>query len=418
MIIDFSDYKFIVSSGCSYGRMSDYVFNPFKHLIKEKELYNEYGSIDWLETNNEKVISINTSMGSQSSDWQSDSIIYVLEKLFELNVKPENIYCLVEWSQWHRFSIHPFHHHNLNEELFDFERDDFFKNPNFTYEVVKPNEKYGESRKDVLFFYEFLKLYNSKKIYNIGKIEDRIYMSPQHTDRKKFEEMGVDYKLFYDYSVNLELSYPIENKIKTYLDNILRTQYFLEKYNLKYNFLFMQSTLSEWTIDNQKIIRHPLFNSNGKIYNIKNNVAEFNNEYNPINDSRTDIENIMKETKTKINQINFNNFWLYENEKYRRGGIDEWSIDNLKETGYINLTIDNLHTLTIDDVLPNYNEHPNLLSYIILWNKVTKNCGFLKVKSDFEEFMWDKYWEDYHYDGITKNTITLSKKEWNKIMGK
>jgi hypothetical protein len=37
------------------------------------------------------------------------------------------------------------------------------------------------------------------------------------------------------------------------------------------------------------------------------------------------------------------------------------------------------------------------------------------VKPEFEKFLWEKYWEDYNYDGITKNNITISKKEWNRI---
>ena len=30
--------------------------------------------------------------------------------------------------------------------------------------------------------------------------------------------------------------------------------------------------------------------------------------------------------------------------------------------------------------------------------------------------MWDKYWEDYNYNGVSKNNITLSKQEWNRII--
>ena len=32
--MDFSKYKFVVSSGCSYGRLADYVFNIFDYLIE------------------------------------------------------------------------------------------------------------------------------------------------------------------------------------------------------------------------------------------------------------------------------------------------------------------------------------------------------------------------------------------------
>jgi len=88
----------------------------------------------------------------------------------------------------------------------------------------------------------------------------------------------------------------------------------------------------------------------------------------------------------------------------------------LKETGYVNLTPNksdyNFHHY---EIMPNHGEHPSLSSYILLWNKIASNCKFVKMKPEFEKFLWEKYWEDYNYDGITKNNITISKKEWNRI---
>ena len=52
--------------------------------------------------NSPNTILINVAVSSQGSDWQSDSTIYVVQKLLELGVKAENIYSVVEWSQWHR----------------------------------------------------------------------------------------------------------------------------------------------------------------------------------------------------------------------------------------------------------------------------------------------------------------------------
>jgi hypothetical protein len=37
------------------------------------------------------------------------------------------------------------------------------------------------------------------------------------------------------------------------------------------------------------------------------------------------------------------------------------------------------------------------------------------VTPEFENFLWEKYWEDYNHDGISKNDITISKKEWDRI---
>ena len=412
--MDFSKYKFVVSSGCSYGRLADSTFNAFNFLIDGERLRDEYGQFDWLDIDGDKVISINLSLGSQGSDWQSDSLIYVVDKLFKLGIKPENIFCLVEWSQWHRVTFHPPHHYGLDLKLLDFS--ETIKNNEFEFYIVQTNNGLNnhEINNEINFFRDYLKSCRSITTpFNVGKIDDRIYMIPRHSSIDTFKKLGSDYELFCEHIQKVENEFPLENKLKTYLDNILRTQYFLEKNNLKYNFLFMQSTLSEWSFNRDVgIIQHPLFNTGNYPYIENEDKWVPNPNFNPINNPESDIENVMPEIKSKIDQINFNNFWFHESEKFRKGGIDEWVLDNLKETGYINIT----SRKTIGQIVPNYGEHPNMMAYIFLWNKVSLNCDFIKVKPEFEKFMWDKYWEDYNYNGVSKNNITLSKQEWNKII--
>jgi hypothetical protein len=179
----------------------------------------------------------------------------------------------------------------------------------------------------------------------------------------------------------------------------------------------MQSTLSEWSFNRDAgIIQHPLFNTGNYPYIENEDKWVPNPNFNPTNNPESDIEKVMPEIKSKMDQINFNNFWFYESDRFRRGGIDEWSLDNLKETGYINIkSSEDIRNFSYDQIVPNYGEHPNMTSYIFLWNKVAFNCNFLKVKPEFEKFISEKYWEDYNYDGVSKNNITLSKNEWDRI---
>jgi hypothetical protein len=420
--MDISGYKFVVSSGCSYGRLADYVFGTFDYFNGGDVLRKEFSHDNWLDIDGDKIISLNLSIGSQGSDWQSDSLIYVVGELLRLGVKTENIFCLVEWSQWNRLSIHPPHHYGLDLNLLNFtdycNRTDF--RPEYEFRMVGKNEikHYHESYDVLNFFRSQLDLTRSDmfEVYNVGKIEDRVYMNVSHMNPEIFNKLGGDYKLFYEDFTKVEHRIPLENKIKIYLDNILRTQDFLQKNNLQYNFCFMQSTLSDWGFIRDGVMSHRLFNSKTNRYDIVGDRLVFNPKSNSVNNPDSDIEIIMPEVKTKMNQLNFDNFWLYENERFRRGGIDEWTIDNLKETGYINLTPNKLdYNFSIDEVISDYGGHPNMVAYIFLWNKITFNCGFVKVKPEFEKFLWEKYWEDYNYDGISKNNITLSKKEWNRI---
>jgi hypothetical protein len=423
--MDFSQYKFVVSSGCSYGRLADYVFGCLglggrKHLLQGDRLLNEFGQNQWLDIVGDKIVSLNLSLGSQGSDWQADSLIYAVEELLKLGVKSENIFCLVEWSQWHRFSVHPPHHYDLDLNVFNFRKSDEGMRYEYEHAMVDKNGTLDwEECNGVLdFFRNHLKLSRSNlpQFNNVGKIEDRIYMTIGHSDPKVFEKLGGDYKLFFDDMNEIVHNFPLEIKIKTYLDNILRTQYFLEKNNLSYNFCFMQSTLSEWGFMPNGVMCHPVFNLGISPYPRVDGKFVFNPNFNPVNDINSDIENIMPEIKSKIDQLNFNNFWFYETERFRRGGIDEWVIDNMKETGYVNLGPPKLdYNFNVDEIIPSYGDHPNLIGYILLWNKIAFNCGFVKVKPEFENFLWEKYLEDYNHDGISKYDITISKKEWNRI---
>jgi hypothetical protein len=398
---NYKDFKFIVSSGCSYGMIPKAVFKPFNLINRtsyynkmDMNLYNQYGK-NWLEIE-EDIIVINVSLGSQGSDWQSDSTIHVCQKLLECGVKNENIYVLVEWSQWMRFNIHPFHYINLDLNKFN-----WCENHNFFFEFIKKDNLLFQNIELSNKIFNDLEITTSKSIYSIGKIKDRIYISPAHVGNESFKSIGDEFDYLIKTSKELDNSFPLENKIKTYLNNILRTQYYLKNNNIKYNFLFMQSTLTNWKKKENGLVYHEL-------------ISPLENGFNPTNDINTDIEVVLPETKLEIDQIDFNNFWLYENEKYRRGGIDDWTIDNFKEIGYINLHEHSEEHLSKEDMKYGYGSHPNTVPYLLLWNKISRNCDFLKVRTDFEEFMLLKYWEDYNYDGYSKNNITISKKEWFK----
>ena len=83
----YKDCKFIVSSGCSYGMIPKAVIKPFNLInrtsyfnMMDMELYKQYGK-NWLEID-EDIIVMNVSLGSQGSDWQSDSTIHICQKLF------------------------------------------------------------------------------------------------------------------------------------------------------------------------------------------------------------------------------------------------------------------------------------------------------------------------------------------------
>jgi hypothetical protein len=401
-------YRFIVSSGCSYGRITEYTFRAFNG---SNSLYNQYGK-NWLDTK-ENLIVLNSSLGSQGSDWQADSSIHICNSLLNMGVLPENIYVIIEWSQWSRFSVHPFNYVNLDLNKFNFNNGDGF----YVDVINKENQIKDDFEKN--FINEFWKTFGISKsnILSIPKINDRIYITPTHLPADVFKELGYDYGYFIDEARKVDISTPIENKLKTYLNNLLRTQFFLENKGLKYNFFFMQSTLSEWYKDEKGMLKDSFMRDLKLTQQYDNNLKEIviNPKYKPINNKNSDLEIVAPELSNEINMLNFDNIWFYENEKYRRGGIDEWTIDNFKEVGYINFISGNVDDIKPHDIISDYGAHPNSVPYTLLWNKVATNCDFVKLNKDCEEFILNKFWEDYESENYTKNGITLSKRYWDKI---
>lgn len=415
--MNLSKYKFIVASGCSYGRITDFTFKPHHFFSRAPFINDQKFTVlnsfknQILITDNDLIV-INVSLGSQGSDWQSDTIMEVVTKLLDNGVHKEMIYVLVEWSQWQRMTTHPHNLFNLDTTKFDFIK----TQPLWAYEVLRDD-----------FFYEFplnldqnfsekiLNLFDiskSRNLPNVGKIGNRIYVSAAHTSAEQIRVIGEEFPMFLEYATKIDNEYPLENKLKIYFDNIIRTQFFLKSHNIKYNFCFMQSVLSGWVKNNWKITSsmdrieyHPYYIDH------KNNRIIKNLRYNPLSNKNEDIEVLMPEIGKKIDLLDFNNIWTYNSERFRKGGIDEWTIDNFKECGYVQMES---WTFSIENMICDFNAHPFMVPYVLLWNKVSTNSG-VRLTKEYEDFLWEKYWEDYNYDGFSKNLLTLSKKEYYRI---
>ena len=116
---------------------------------------------------------------------QSDSTIYVVQKLLELGVKAENIYSVVEWSQWHR-NYQPLPKFLINDYL----KTDI-KKIQIKVDDREPAIMSLNKTKDENEICNFLcnelkigKLENKPSLSShIGYIEDSFYLTPTHVDR-------------------------------------------------------------------------------------------------------------------------------------------------------------------------------------------------------------------------------------------
>ena len=403
-------HKYIVHSGCSYGRLGLSLFENFELI------YHGYGKIlnDNISVNkfveSPNTILINVAISSQGSDWQSDSTIYVVKKLLELGVKSENIYAVVEWSQWHR-NYQPLPKILINDIL--------------KKDINKLQIKVDEREPSIMALnktkeeYDVCNLLSEKlkigKLENkpslsahIGYIEDSFYLTPTHVDRTNIKNQAI---------LNwLDLSKEIVDRefedtiIRRYLNNIIRTQNYLKINNIDYNFFHMQGCLTNWE-ENNDVYQHKLTHDVSDVnspYLFKDYKIIKNPNYKPQNKVETDIENVYTKYKFLFEQLDLKNFWFYENEKYRRGGIDEWVIDKFSPCGFVSINDSFIKDGYID--LPTYGMHPIEFLYHLKWNEIATNCKFLKLTDEYLKYIFNLIEEDYNSDSMTVNGLMISKK--------
>jgi hypothetical protein len=417
--IDLNQYKWILGTGCSYGAMVRSVMDPFDSLVSPtgdipKQKKGNYPKK--IHETNDTIISINIPLTGHGVKWQSDCIIYLTNFLLKQGVKSENIYCFVEWSQWTRETAHFTHLLDLDIKSIEF-------NP-LTYSThdVRINCSKNGIGIDILeldTWPELEKIINSIDIgtsepngVSTGHIGGNVHFTVFNSNPKHLGDyLGPDYEFLLEETARLSNSTPIEYRIKRYLETIIYTQNFLKLNNISYNFIQMQSDFDNWTYDDYKIVH------------VTTQSSHLTDEL--ISETRGSsrfIEKVFPQFKFIFEQIDLDNFWFYQNEKMERGGIDEWALSELGDSAYSYVLSHNivnnrviLADYEIDDKLPRFGNHPIELLYILIWNDVASNCKFLKVKPELENWIRELYFEDYNYDGDSKNFFVLSKKYIDKI---
>lgn len=395
--IDLNKYKWILGTGCSYGALVRSTFSPFDLLD-----HNEFQSIvdknplpEKLHITDDYVISINVPLSAHGAEWQSDSIIYLVDFLLNKGVLPENIYCSIEWSEWFRTEEHQSYLFDL--DIKDFE---FLKFTDCFHDVRITGSKYGTpekiTNKQILDILDEIKISTSEETgMSLGTIGGNVYTSVFNSDIDEVNRRrGFKYSNWLKELRKVNNNITTEKKIKRYLDIILKTQWFLKSKSINYDCLMMNNQFSNWFISNEGSKLHSITDSifPDKLYN---------------------LEEIFPQFKHLLLQIDFNHFWFWKD----RGGIDEWAMELFNESGYsgpININnIDYFSNISPEEMnirIPHHGNHPTEIFYILLWNVVSKHCNFFKVKKEMEEWIWSLYNEDYNSDLPTINGLVLSKK--------
>jgi hypothetical protein len=411
-----NDFKYIISSGCSYGLMGESISIPINYGTEyDRKKFNQMDVLKKMEIKSHyesesDVIIIDLSVASQSSEYIMISTIQAVSSLIGAGIKKENIYCFVEWTESQRISLHPFDW--INSKIYT--ELDFDKLQGHTIKILS-NKNINEGLVNNTVR-NILPFYVSKKYYNVPKIESRIFLNPTHTPSDKSNFYVNEFKKYGD---EIELKIPIEDKINRYLSNILNLQNYLKLNDIKYNFCFMQGTLTGWERDTNDFLFHDVeFKKNPRFKFVNNRLIK-NLKFKSFKQENTDIEKVAPFCKIYFDQLDFKNIWLYNSKNYRRGGFDEWSFDNFGDTCMISpddvMLYHQTKKINIENSQSNFGYHPNTNLFKLLWNEISTNCDFFKINDKFKNKLIDMYWEDYNSES-TVNLITLSKNIYNNFV--
>lgn len=388
-----SEQKFFVATGCSYGRSVDSLHN-FLH----NESILKYNNIDLKEEiaydGVDNVMFINTSGPSQGSDYQSDSVIYTVSRLLELGAKSENIYCLVEWSEFGRISLPITPGMNINTDFMKWKRwggdtvQGIYQykkeNPN---PIGKKTQNFDTSTELVKYYQDNIGFYSDDIGNCNSKIEDTCYIPVGTWDYRGMKEKNLFTIMCEEYE-KAALILPQEFYVRRYIDNIVKTQNFLKTHNIKYNFSQIYSQFSGWYKFPNGEIRHYHTHDDNKWFE---SVSLFKERF-PNNKSK-EIHEVYPGIKPTYSLIDWDNFWIHSDKTgvFPKGGIDEWCIDTYGDVAYGLDIADFIRSIdTTDNFEPpvphsGVTGHPSLMFYWILFNNMTKNCDFFSINEKMLE---------------------------------
>jgi hypothetical protein len=373
--------------------MSSIFDNPINRYgdigVTYKKSFFDFKYKDIYEKLCDELCYIEVSLASQSSEYISDSIIHTIDKLIKSGVSPEDIYVFVEWTEYDRIAVH-------QEKYINSDKIKWRTNINTNQWQFCENN---------------IEVYNSDLLLALGKVGNLLYLNPTHTCDTLIKQLGSEAIFWQKESIEYELKIPQITKLKRYIDNILKTQNFLKLNNIKYNFAFMQSEFSSWVFDEKTLLGYKKYrNDLSKPYIRFDNLNKvfINKNYNPVASVTEDIEVVFPELKNLFNQLDLKNFWFYDSDKYRRGGIDEWCIDTYGMFGYFDDNFD-FKSDTYVRFTPEWGNHPNKILYSLLHNKMCFNNTFFKIRDEWEYYINEKFNEDINCNEKTKNYLTYSK---------
>ena len=398
--MNLTEYKFIVSSGCSYGLMVDslHVKNHY-----QSKIFDDFGeSISDYTFGVDNTVFINAAMASQTSEWALHSTQYIINKLLSLGIPSENIYCFVEWTQYNRFST-------ATENFIDLKK--IPKIRFFGYGVHFNNFKITKLLNDI-------NIQMVHDVMGIGVIDNCSYINANAMQLSKIEEVfGLDGRVMVEKQIQHNRNTTNLILLKHYLNNIISLQNYLKSNNIKYNFCNMQSEFDGWVKTGFEYQQKLKYGNRYQKYYIKDNKTIFQNlDYDNVKNDGIHVLDAYPQLSHLYKLIDFSKWWFYKKDGFKFGGIDEYFLHTYDTYAYSNLMHYNHNEINVHDIVGGYNWHPTEILYTLLHNEAAFNNPFISVKQEWSDYLINLLNEDINYKGITKHKLSCSKNYYENII--
>lgn len=413
-------YKFIITSGCSYERhgSASLVRNPLSldpfDVIKSSRHINRSSSgitaikkfkIDNPDLNlilqtvtpfnyedDTQVIHIGVGHGGYDNRYIEASTIHAVKHLLDIGIKPEQIYCLVQWTCFTRQSVWA-----KDVPDIDFES------------IYKDSSKYGLKfncfNNKKTFYQDPIKNYIEN---NIGiehcvypeswltRIGKELYIRPLIVYDTTFFRSKPEYKKLVKYRDGIFkglVPYKTNRqKYKETLDFIENTGNFLEFNNISYNYTSMWSMFDhfESTLGLQVIpsIYRLLHTTETIQHHSLGNHEEYNGQTH-------NAESYFPDFKTQINKVKNYNWTFYKSKHSGTGGYDEFCMGEYGNFAYA----DTRSGPFLGEHCAQTGAHPMPLMYPVIFEHFATNCKFLTLKKDYKDQLNNFAERFYHKEG-------------------
>ena len=290
---DLKNKKYLISSGCSYGKIVGSL---------EDIRFSKY--VD----KNDDVVMIDLAKESQSSGYSADSIIYCVNLLLTEGVDSKNIFVLNEWTTFNR--THEIFPSGVLDEIESLNGN----NPVISYETEMRHRHRESSKISSLLNLKKLTWKDSKHEVPVSIIDNLFYVSPANIDPREFKNTPfAEWVLIMNKAMKVVSN---ETLMISYINNIVRLQNFLKLNKIKYKFHTINSQFSYWNKSEfghiEQTFQSPYKLTNKGMFHMKGHREHINS----LNESN-DIVNVFPGCKSKFNEIDLSNFWFYEKNNYK-----------------------------------------------------------------------------------------------------